>query len=203
MKYRITSVTQVGMLSPSVTAKVTSIRTRTADHWVAQQYLPGPLQGHHFYEPGDLGWEGERKSLLADHRRLQLAAADESSRGDTSAWSVAPRRGNTDGWTYRAEGQLLTQVRELRDAVITASGNSPHRPRPAVRRRGSARRLGDASSGSWRAHDSVGSASTGGGHSVQHWSRAESVDAPQIVACEDVTPFLSETASSKARSSAL
>jgi putative ATPase len=90
------------------------------DHWVAQQYLPGSLQGHHFYQPGELGWEGERKGLLADHRRLQLAAAEESTKGDTPAWSVAPRRGDTDRWTYRAEGQLLTQVRDLRDAVIAA-----------------------------------------------------------------------------------
>lgn len=157
------------------------------DHWVAQQYLPGPLQGHHFYEPGDLGWEGERKSLLADHRRLQLAAADESSRGDTSAWSVAPRRGNTDGWTYRAEGQLLTQVRELRDAVITAL---EIRPTDRVLLSGEGvlpvvwetlRRAHGGLTTAWVPPQlaevirySIG-------------SRAESVDAPQIVACEDGT----------------
>jgi len=35
-----------------------------AEHWVAQQYLPGNLQGQVFWQPGELGWEGARRHLL-------------------------------------------------------------------------------------------------------------------------------------------
>ncbi len=48
-----------------------------AEHWVEQQYLPTPLQGEVFWQPGQLGWEGERRERMADRRAAQLAAAAE------------------------------------------------------------------------------------------------------------------------------
>lgn len=84
-------------------------------HWVAQQYLPGGLQGRNFYQPGSLGWEGARAQQLAERRRLQLAALQELP---DVAWVVAPSRGSDTDWTHRAEGQLYEHVRELRDLLI-------------------------------------------------------------------------------------
>ena len=48
-----------------------------AEHWVEQQYLPSALQGEVFWQPGQLGWEGERRDRMAERRAAQLAAAAE------------------------------------------------------------------------------------------------------------------------------
>ena len=34
------------------------------DHYVEQQYLPSEIEGSHFYEPGDLGYEKTIKEYL-------------------------------------------------------------------------------------------------------------------------------------------
>ena len=41
------------------------------EHWVAQQYLPQRLQGKHWYEPGELGYEGTIRERLAKWRRAE------------------------------------------------------------------------------------------------------------------------------------
>lgn len=41
------------------------------EHWVAQQYLPQRLQGKHWYEPGELGYEAIIRERLARWRRAQ------------------------------------------------------------------------------------------------------------------------------------
>ena len=54
------------------------------DHWVAQQYLPGGLQGTLFYEPGDQGYEKALAERVTDLRQRQsrtLAAFDEALAG--------------------------------------------------------------------------------------------------------------------------
>jgi len=40
-------------------------------HWVAQQYLPEQLQGKHWYEPGELGYEQTIRERLARWRQTQ------------------------------------------------------------------------------------------------------------------------------------
>jgi putative ATPase len=45
-----------------------------AEHWVAQQYLPERLQGKHWYEPGDLGYEKVIQERLAKWRKAQQQA---------------------------------------------------------------------------------------------------------------------------------
>jgi putative ATPase len=42
-------------------------------HWVAQQYLPDALQGRTFYEPGELGYEGEIRAGVLERRAIQQA----------------------------------------------------------------------------------------------------------------------------------
>ena len=41
------------------------------EHWVAQQYLPQRLQGKHWYEPGELGYEKLIQERLAKWRQAQ------------------------------------------------------------------------------------------------------------------------------------
>jgi putative ATPase len=41
------------------------------EHWVAQQYLPQRLQGKHWYEPGELGYEKVIQERLAKWRKAQ------------------------------------------------------------------------------------------------------------------------------------
>jgi len=47
-----------------------------SEHWVAQTYLPAPLQGQVFWQPGSLGWEGAIGARL----RLRRAATGRRSR---------------------------------------------------------------------------------------------------------------------------
>ena len=49
------------------------------DHWVAQQYLPGELQGRVFYQPGDTGHERAIRDQVARRREANLAAAWEGT----------------------------------------------------------------------------------------------------------------------------
>ncbi|HLU46665.1 MAG TPA: AAA family ATPase, partial [Planctomycetota bacterium] len=43
------------------------------EHWVAQQYLPDPLQGRTFYAPGELGYEKKIKERIERLRAMQRA----------------------------------------------------------------------------------------------------------------------------------
>lgn len=45
------------------------------EHWVAQQYLPGALQGHYFYHPGELGFEARVKERVDCTRAEQARNA--------------------------------------------------------------------------------------------------------------------------------
>ncbi len=85
------------------------------DHWVAQQYLPESLQGNLFYQPGDLGWEGERKSVLAEHRRLQQAVEEEQRR---SIFVATPGQGRGYHWLQRLDEGVLQEALVLRDEVL-------------------------------------------------------------------------------------
>jgi putative ATPase len=49
------------------------------DHWVAQQYLPGELQGRYFYRPGDQGAEAAIKERI---ERLRAAGAEALKKPD-------------------------------------------------------------------------------------------------------------------------
>ncbi|MCP9849853.1 AAA family ATPase [Cyanobium sp. Morenito 9A2] len=88
-----------------------------AEHWVAQQYLPGALQGEVFWQPGRTGWEGERRQRLQRRRAAQLAAAAESAaEGESFApLSSGPEDPALERWLRRqlgAEGERLDQLRQ-------------------------------------------------------------------------------------------
>ncbi|MBF0352616.1 MAG: AAA family ATPase [SAR324 cluster bacterium] len=64
------------------------------DHWVAQQYLPGSLQGRLFYQPGTLGFEATLSQNVNHQRELQIAAFLENMNQSEQATSQ-------DYWTER------------------------------------------------------------------------------------------------------
>jgi putative ATPase len=85
-----------------------------AEHWVAQQYLPGSLQGEVFWQPGSLGWEGRLRQRLQERRAAQLAAVAESAADQPELLSHGPGDPQLNRWLQRqaaAEGERLDQLR--------------------------------------------------------------------------------------------
>ena len=86
-----------------------------AEHWVEQQYLPTALQGEVFWQPGDLGWEGQRRERLGARRAAQLAAAAELAADQPLLLSSGPDSPGLERWIQRQlgqEGERLNQLRE-------------------------------------------------------------------------------------------
>ncbi|MEB3335121.1 MAG: AAA family ATPase [Cyanobacteriota bacterium] len=86
-----------------------------AEHWVAQQYLPTALQGQVFWQPGALGWEGERRAALRQRRAAQLAAVAEQGEDWQEGLSAGPEDPQLQRWLARqaaAEGERLDQLRQ-------------------------------------------------------------------------------------------
>jgi putative ATPase len=88
------------------------------DHWVAQQYLPGSLQGKVFYQPTDSGYEATIRERVARNREAQLEAAelDRREAGGGSGSASKPKAGKGhSSWLERAasqSGEILKQARE-------------------------------------------------------------------------------------------
>ncbi|MCP9942930.1 AAA family ATPase [Cyanobium sp. ATX 6E8] len=85
-----------------------------AEHWVAQQYLPNSLQGEVFWQPGNLGWEGQRRERLQQRRAAQLAAAAELAADQGDVLSSSPDDPQLERWLQRqatAEGERLDDLR--------------------------------------------------------------------------------------------
>ncbi|MEB3261044.1 MAG: AAA family ATPase [Cyanobacteriota bacterium] len=86
-----------------------------AEHWVAQQYLPAALQGQVFWQPGGLGWEGERRGALRQRRAAQLAAVAEQGADLQDVHSAGPEEPQLQRWLARqaaAEGERLDRLRQ-------------------------------------------------------------------------------------------
>ena len=88
-----------------------------AEHWVEQQYLPTSLQGEVFWQPGQLGWEGERRERLAERRAAQLAAAAELAADQPLLLSSGPDRPGVDRWVQRQLGQEGERLQRLRERL--------------------------------------------------------------------------------------
>ncbi|MFM7424878.1 MAG: AAA family ATPase [Elainella sp.] len=87
------------------------------DHWVAQQYLPGSLQGQVFYQPSDQGYEQQIKQQVARQREAQLAALVEGVGLAPEAVTFGPSDAATDRWLQRAQNQA-GRLAEIRDRVF-------------------------------------------------------------------------------------
>ncbi|MFO8236671.1 MAG: AAA family ATPase [Prochlorococcaceae cyanobacterium] len=85
------------------------------EHWVAQQYLPGALQGEVFWQPGQLGWEGALRQRLQQRRAAQLAAAAETAHEGGEVLSSGPDEPQLERWLRRqaaSEGARLDALRQ-------------------------------------------------------------------------------------------
>jgi putative ATPase len=85
------------------------------EHWVAQQYLPGALQGEVFCQPGQLGWEGALRERLQQRRAAQLAAAAETADEAGEVLSSGPDDPQLERWLRRqaaSEGARLDRLRQ-------------------------------------------------------------------------------------------
>ena len=89
------------------------------EHWVAQQYLPGSLQGRVFYQPADSGREKALADQVRRQRELQLAAMLESQ-STPEILSFSPPDKARDQWLQRAAGQHGAQLETLRKRLIEA-----------------------------------------------------------------------------------
>ncbi len=98
------------------------------DHWVAQQYLPGSLQGQVFYQPSDQGYEAGIQLQVARRREAQLAALVESNaeRSLPEALTVGPENVAEDQWLQRATGALGAQLGEVRDRLFDSLNPQRH-----------------------------------------------------------------------------
>jgi putative ATPase len=86
------------------------------NHWVAQQYLPGALQGRVFYQPSDQGYEGGLAAQVARRREEQLAALAALD-GEESAeiLTTGPASPGRESWLQRTlstSGAALGQIRD-------------------------------------------------------------------------------------------
>ncbi len=98
------------------------------DHWVAQQYLPGSLQGQVFYQPSDQGYEAGIQLKVARRREAQLAALVERNleRSLPEALTFGPQNQAQDRWLQRATGALGEQMGEVRDRLFTELNPQRH-----------------------------------------------------------------------------
>jgi putative ATPase len=90
------------------------------DHWVAQGYLPKALVGKAFYEPGSLGWEGERAAELRARREAVIAATRAEAADE--AFSYNPGARKADAWLKRAESGAGEGLASLRKAAFDLLG---------------------------------------------------------------------------------
>jgi len=88
-----------------------------AEHWVEQQYLPTALQGEVFWQPGRLGWEGERRERMAERRAAQLAAAAELATEQPLMLSSGPDSPAMERWIQRQLGQEGERLHLLRQRL--------------------------------------------------------------------------------------
>ena len=98
------------------------------DHWVAQQYLPGSLQGQVFYQPSAQGYEAEIQLKVARRREAQLAALVENNleRSLPEALTFGPSDQAQDRWLQRATGVLGEQMGAVRDRLFAELNPQRH-----------------------------------------------------------------------------
>ena len=92
------------------------------DHWVAQQYLPGALQGRVFYHPNNLGNEKEVRDDVLRRRESQLAALLENDfLGPGEILTMSPPDKDRDQWVARVNSGAGARLSSIREAVFDLS----------------------------------------------------------------------------------
>ncbi|MCO5186340.1 MAG: AAA family ATPase [Anaerolineae bacterium] len=96
------------------------------EHWVAQQYLPGALQGKVFYEPSGQGYEKRIKLQVERRREEQLAALADVEDAHLEMWTTSPTDRARDRWLERAVAGTGRQLGALRDRLFAAAQMQRH-----------------------------------------------------------------------------
>ena len=98
------------------------------DHWVAQQYLPGSLQGKLFYQPSNLGAEASIRREVERRREAQLAAMVEvgAEGGPIEALTFSRRERAVDQWLQRTVSRAGELLGAMRDRVLDEAGLARH-----------------------------------------------------------------------------
>ncbi|MGP1386416.1 MAG: AAA family ATPase [Thainema sp.] len=97
------------------------------DHWVAQQYLPGNLQGQVFYQPSNQGAEDQIRRQVARRREEQLAALlDDIGTSPVENLTFSPPNKSQDRWLQRTIGQLGQRLGQVRDRIFTLAHLQRH-----------------------------------------------------------------------------
>ncbi len=86
------------------------------DHWVAQQYLPGALQGKVFYHPGEVGHERLIRDEVARRREAQLAAMVPEGSGDVLTYT--PADSAQERWLARTIDDAARDLGMIRDEIM-------------------------------------------------------------------------------------
>jgi putative ATPase len=90
------------------------------DHWVAQQYLPGSLQGKVFYQPSDQGYEAQIRVQVARRREEQLAAMLAAEDEHIEMLTFSPDDKGRERWLQRTISGAGERLGKLRDRVLDA-----------------------------------------------------------------------------------
>lgn len=90
------------------------------EHWVAQQYLPGHLQGQVFYQPSDQGYEAQIQQQVTRQREAQLAALVEGlGVALPEVLTFSPANAGTERWLQRTLSQAGERLGQIRDRLFS------------------------------------------------------------------------------------
>jgi putative ATPase len=97
------------------------------EHWVAQQYLPGNLQGQVFYQPSDRGYEAQVQQQVARQREAQLAAmVERTCLALPEVLTFGPADSVTDRWLQRTLSQAGERLGAVRDQLFALAALQRH-----------------------------------------------------------------------------
>ena len=96
------------------------------DHWVAQQYLPGALQGKVFYEPTGQGYEARIGVTVTQRREAQMAAMLEGFGAPPEILTFASAESARDRWLQRTIAQSGAATAALRDRILAGGPLERH-----------------------------------------------------------------------------
>lgn len=97
------------------------------EHWVAQQYLPGSLQGQVFYQPSEQGYEGRIQQDVARRREAQLAALVEGvGVALPEVLTFGPADAGIERWLQRTLSQSGERLAQVRDRLFALAPPQRH-----------------------------------------------------------------------------
>ncbi len=97
------------------------------EHWVAQQYLPGNLQGQVFYQPSDQGYEAQIQLQVTRRREAQQAAiAEGDAVTSPENLSYGPTNTAQERWLQRTLNQVGVQLAQVRDRLFSQTQIQRH-----------------------------------------------------------------------------